>query len=118
MKKLTDFQFSELPLPVRFGAQHHIFEKHQNTIRELLEKYGFKYAQNINEKFWTYSLFDGSNAKLTYKELKKIVKKTLSGAEVDFDCAAFDKIDQTIFNPAPTDENPSVFDCVSILIFG
>ena len=119
MARLTDFQFSELLIPVRFGAQNEKFENNQNSILELLEKKGFKHTQNYADgKFWTYSLFESTNAKISYKEFKKIVKKSLPGATVDLDCAAIDKIDQKLFDPKPAKENPHVFDCISILLFG
>ena len=117
MKKLTDFQFQELPIPLRFGAQNEIFESHQIKIKEFLELNGFKYVQNINEKYWTYSLFDSINAQISYKNLKKEIKKILPNAEISQDFVAFEKIDVSILNPPPSEENTTIFDCISILVF-
>lgn len=118
MATLTDFQFSELLIPVRFGAQNEKFKNNQNSILEFLEKNGFKHTQNYADgKFWTYSLFESTNVKISYKEFKKIVKKSFPGATVDLDCSAIDNIDQKLFNPKPAKENPSVFDCISILFY-
>jgi len=117
MKKLSDFKFKEMSIPLRFGSQNEIFAQNQTKIKEFLELNGFKYVQDINEKYWTYSLFDSANTEISYKNLKKEVKKILPNAEISQDFIAFEKIEGSILNPTPSEENSTIFDCISILVF-
>jgi hypothetical protein len=117
MPKLTDFQFSELKLPIKLGMHKKMIDVVKDSFFEYLNSNRFVFSKEIDGGSWVYYFFDSSNSALSYKDFKKGVKKIYKMADVMEDCFELEKISDSNLNLTPAVGNKAVFDCIGVTIF-